>query len=98
MAGHTEDGMAATDSSHCAGWESNPQPSAPETDALSAQPLNSQALTTDSENVLARRWALLAQKDARLGALIDGWASLSEPMKDAVAGMVLAAGGKTKHP
>ena len=51
-------------------------------------PLQNQLLTTDAENVLASSWALSAQKDARLTALIDGWESLSEPRKDAVSGMV----------
>jgi len=32
--------------------------------------------------------------DPRLAAMIDAWPNLTEPMKDAVAGMVEAAAGK----
>ena len=57
-----------------------------------------QSNSDTSENVLARRWALLAQNDSRLADLIDGWAKLPDAMRDAVVHMVSAAGkGATGH-
>ena len=52
----------------------------------------------DTENVLARRWALLAQKDVRLAELIDAWAGLSHAMREAITAIVLAATKKETTP
>ncbi len=55
------------------------------------KPAINQSETHDAENVLARRWALLAQNDSRLPDLIDGWAKLPDAMRDAVVHIVIAA-------
>ena len=55
------------------------------------KPLINQPVTHAAKNVLARRWALLAQQDARLAELIDAWAGLSHAMRQAITATVLAA-------
>ena len=75
-------------------WESNPHLRIANAPHNSPKLLINKPETHDAETVLARRWALLAQKDARLAELIDGWAGLSHAMREAIAAIVLASGEK----
>jgi hypothetical protein len=48
------------------------------------KPLINQPETHDAIEPMARNGALLAQKDARLGALADCWGNLPENVKKAI--------------
>ena len=54
------------------------------------KPLINQPELHGAESVLARRWALSAQKDARLAELIDRWDSLPEALRQGIFAMVKA--------
>ena len=70
--------------------ESNPHLRIANAPTDSCNHTQNRTLTENAETVLARRWALCAQKDARLATVLDCWERLDEQMKNRLSAMAVA--------
>ncbi|MGC9258578.1 MAG: hypothetical protein ACP5I8_00665 [Phycisphaerae bacterium] len=87
-----ESGLNQGESTDWRRWESNPHLRIANAPTKVTKPLINQHETHGANEPMARNGALSAQKDARLGALIDAWDTLPEAIKAGIAAMVKSVG------